>query len=410
MKKIVILTDHFPLGKGETFLKTEIEYFKNWDVSIFVLSEKENLKSENLPENIKVFVAPNLKNNVQKIICFIKALFNVNLYKEICHMIENRKMNLSNIKEAIYALYYAEGREKKIKEILLKSKYTKDEKIIFYSYWMYVQPIINIYLKKYFMNSTIVCRCHRYDLYENENQNKYLPMRKFILKCVDYVFPISRDGEKYLKYRYPEFDSKIEISRLGTKDLGEKCTEKKSKLFTIVSCSNVIKVKRLELIVGALALLKDIQVLWMHFGDGDMFQTIKNQAKEKLSSNIQFEFKGYTDNQEILERYRSENIHLFINVSESEGIPVSIMEAMSFGIPTIATDVGGTKEIVKDGCNGKLLNKDFSISDLTKLIKYFYLMEEDDYQKYRRNARNYWNKNFNADTNYRNFIERLEKL
>ena len=40
------------------------------------------------------------------------------------------------------------------------------------------------------------------------------------------------------------------------------------------------------------------------------------------------------------------HIDLFINTSSSEGVPVSIMEALSVGIPIIATDVGGTKEIV----------------------------------------------------------------
>ena len=34
--------------------------------------------------------------------------------------------------------------------------------------------------------------------------------------------------------------------------------------------------------------------------------------------------------------------HVFLNVSSSEGVPVSIIEAMSFGIPCIATNVGGT--------------------------------------------------------------------
>ena len=37
---------------------------------------------------------------------------------------------------------------------------------------------------------------------------------------------------------------------------------------------------------------------------------------------------------------------MFINLSSSEGIPVSIMEAQSFGIPVIATNVGGSGEIV----------------------------------------------------------------
>ena len=41
-------------------------------------------------------------------------------------------------------------------------------------------------------------------------------------------------------------------------------------------------------------------------------------------------------------------VDLFLTVSANEGIPVSIMEAQSFGIPVIATDVGGISEIVNN--------------------------------------------------------------
>ena len=45
---------------------------------------------------------------------------------------------------------------------------------------------------------------------------------------------------------------------------------------------------------------------------------------------------------------------MFVNVSESEGIPVSIMEALAAGVPVLATDVGGTSELVGEN-NGILL-------------------------------------------------------
>ena len=62
--------------------------------------------------------------------------------------------------------------------------------------------------------------------------------------------------------------------------------------------------------------------------------------------------KGNVDNAALLEDYITENYYLFVNVSSSEGIPVSIMEASSVGIPCLATDVGGTGEIISDGVNG----------------------------------------------------------
>jgi len=49
-----------------------------------------------------------------------------------------------------------------------------------------------------------------------------------------------------------------------------------------------------------------------------------------------------------------------MNLSETEGIPVSIMEAQSAGVPILATNLGGTSEIVNNE-NGFLVEKDFNL-------------------------------------------------
>ena len=77
---------------------------------------------------------------------------------------------------------------------------------------------------------------------------------------------------------------------------------------------------------------------------------------------------GAIQNVEVYKYYNEHCADLFINVSSSEGLPVSIMEAISFGIPVIATDVGGTGEIVKNGISGFLINRDFETVELAKKI------------------------------------------
>ena len=67
---------------------------------------------------------------------------------------------------------------------------------------------------------------------------------------------------------------------------------------------------------------------------------------------------GHYPNEELLRYYGSNHVDLFINTSSTEGVPVSIMEAQSFGIPVIATDTGGVKEVVTEG-TGSLLPVDF---------------------------------------------------
>ncbi len=57
------------------------------------------------------------------------------------------------------------------------------------------------------------------------------------------------------------------------------------------------------------------------------------------------------------ERVRAEieSAHVFVLASRDEGIPVAVMEAMAMEAPVVATDVGGTGELVEDGVNGLLV-------------------------------------------------------
>src|SRR5690606_27399675 len=123
-------------------------------------------------------------------------------------------------------------------------------------------------------------------------------------------------------------------------------------------------------------------------GFGPMENELRELAKNKLGkkSNIQFEFTGRMNNPDLLEFYRKNPANVFINVSESEGIPVTIMEAMSFGIPVIATDVGGVREIVKSGANGILLQKELAADDLIAAINFFVRLDSREMKAYRSAA------------------------
>jgi glycosyltransferase involved in cell wall biosynthesis len=82
---------------------------------------------------------------------------------------------------------------------------------------------------------------------------------------------------------------------------------------------------------------------------------------------------------------------VFLLISNWEGYPLSILEAMSFGLPVIASDVGGVSEAVKDNFNGyliprknsKLLAKRLNLllDDVEKL-SYFSLNNKEDFLKH----------------------------
>ena len=86
------------------------------------------------------------------------------------------------------------------------------------------------------------------------------------------------------------------------------------------------------------------------------------------------------------------------------------MEAISFGIPCIVTNVGGNGEIIHDKKNGYLLEKDFQAQDLAKLIKKIIEMSEEEYRELCDNARMFWEKEYSADKNYKKFVSELIEM
>lgn len=58
-----------------------------------------------------------------------------------------------------------------------------------------------------------------------------------------------------------------------------------------------------------------------------------------------------------VEKYLQE-ADIYVSASKTEGLPLSILEAMACGLPVVATNAGGTKDIVHDGKNGFLINID----------------------------------------------------
>ena len=183
----------------------------------------------------------------------------------------------------------------------------------------------------------------------------------------------------------------------------------KKKYLKIVTCSNMVEVKRIDRIINTLAEIDEYKIEWDHYGDGELFDELSLLAKNVLGdkNNITFNFFGRIDNKDILVKYIEEQYDLFINVSESEGLPVSIMEAMSCGIPAIATNVGGTSEIIEEGKNGFLLDEKFVVDELKKYISFYFYLDEEMKIEFRMNAYQAWNNNFNAEKNYKKFFDNL---
>ena len=111
----------------------------------------------------------------------------------------------------------------------------------------------------------------------------------------------------------------------------------------------------------------------------------------------------------MLEFYANHHVDLFMLTSTYEGIPMAVMEAQSFGIPVMATNVGGINEVVND-TNGFLLDKNFDAKEAAEKVRNYFFASAESKKSYRENAFNNWRKNFNASVNYPDFIEQVLSL
>jgi glycosyltransferase involved in cell wall biosynthesis len=111
-------------------------------------------------------------------------------------------------------------------------------------------------------------------------------------------------------------------------------------------------IKRPDLFLRTVAELKKTrpEIRAVMLGDGVLRTTMETLAAE-LGVQETVTFAGLRPDVESYVR-RS---RIFVNTSDSEGLPLSVMEAMACGVPCVVSDVGDMRDLVKDGVNGHVV-------------------------------------------------------
>lgn len=409
-KILILLTDFFPFEAYEPYLENEFVYLEKSfnEIFIFSASAKENPLYE-LPAHIKYYnypFVPNLFSKIKAVLSFNTGLLNEE--KKFVNSILQKKFDLTKIKILIIAYYKAKMLKKYIKEVL-HDKFKNPENLCIYSYWSDYKALTAALLKKEFPQLKAISRAHGWDVYLERNTTGYLPLRTYIFDTLDKVYFVSENGKEYTAKKYYD-QSKFAVSHLGTNAPAKPVFERRRKPFHIISCSALIPLKRVELLVEAIALLpNNEEIRWTHFGKGILFNEIVKLSEKKLSvkHNIHYEFKGHVNNNEVLQFYSCHDANLFINTSSTEGLPITMMEAMSCAIPVVGTNVGGVGEIIMNGSNGFLLSPNPAPSEISERIECFINMDKDLYTQFCMNAFKTWNTKYNAAINFPDFVREI---
>lgn len=403
MKKVFLFTHSFPFTTvGEAFIENELQFASKNGVELTIIPLYSLTTPKPIPDDIKII--PDLFNTPRsrKLLIFAGMFFNPLFYGLFFY----KKSIYKNWRNWYNGLKYIYG-GLLIKNFLITKRKYFQEGSIFYSFW-FNYTVLGFALAQeasdHFKSCKFYSRAHRYDLY-GEDQGIFIPYREKMFSSVCKVFPGSIDGLRFLTEKYPEYTYKIELSRLGVLPLNIDNKTNKNCDISLISCSNVAPVKRVDLIYKSISQFcerhSDIKVNWLHIGSGPDMNGLEKQVSKNKLSNLQIQLTGDLELPELISILEKNEFDAFINLSLSEGLPVTLMMAISAGIPLIATDAGGNNEIVtkETGC---LLPLYFNPDEFSESVLFC-----KDNHRLRESALSFYQNNFSASKTYTEFYQKL---
>lgn len=407
---VMIFCNAFRSGGDAAFLLPELRFWRERGFRVVLFSANKPEK-ELLPPDDDISLEELASPGVTfpaLLRTFFSLLGRKMFYREMLDMFRvapNPKNIIVAVKKHWQGLAVQRQLENKLRELNIRP----DDTVVLYSYWLEYFSLAAAECPVPSEHVLRIARAHGYDLYDNQPGNGYMPWRRARITKTDRVFTASLYGANYLRQRFPGLREKISCSRIGSVDFGARPYLPSHEL-RIVSCSHIVPVKRIGTLIRTLSQIREIPVCWTHIGSGSGENSLKELAAEILPGNIRVNWAGFCSHEEVKRIFQTQDFDLFVSVSASEGLPVSMMEALSCGIPILATAVGGVPEIVRPGRSGWLLPPDVPEKEFRRAVSSYLEMKEPDRIRLRESCRKLWESDFDPKINHGLFLDRVRTM
>lgn len=411
--RLAVFVEDYPFNNGEPFFHQELlelqSHFK--EIVIFCKYAKTRRKSPphfSLPTGVTLVEMQSQASPWSKGMTFLKSLFSG--FHEIRRDLKNEDVPFRPYPLKV-ALAYQESQhrlEKEVEQWLHQHQYTRED-FVWYTYWCDDSAYLLAKWKKQGLQQRAYTRVHNTDIYSERHPWKYLPFRGFIHQYLSGTLTISAHNRAYIWKKYPIASSHIYLHRLGvqTQTPVETIWSTPVRLLTL---SGIVPVKNIPFIAEVLGRSGLPSIEWHHIGAGPEAYQQKVLAAiaqaQQQNPNLTFHFHGFVPPTEVLEKVKSIQPHFLLNASLYEGIPVSMMEAASLGIPMLAPDITGVPEVAVSGKNALL----FSPEDPETLYQVFRQMAAltpEAYQRMREHSLQVQRMDFNGPKNFAHLAQRL---
>ena len=409
--ELIVITTSFPSNNSESYFEAELKQLSKVFTTIHVIRTqfKSSDKNYQVPHNV-VFYEYQIQPVPLRFIPFINKKTRKLFFEEMRSIKKELHQKFTFFKYKIMHryLFNAVHFSKWLLELIKKNDIKTN---VIYTYWLTDFTLGSTLMNKNLETKYhIISRTHGWDCFYDRNPENYLPFRKAILRGITNIFPVSNAGTKFLSDIFK--NNKIQTRYLGSAQFKQP-ESNPNKEFHILSIAFVSPIKQLSLLAQAICKLKT-PVKWTHIGfnkdkyDRELLQQIEQMFD--FIDNISFNPLQIMMQDEIETWISNNYVDVFCSTSKAEGLPVSMMQAQSAGIPIISTNVGGVSEIVIDNETGFLLPIQPSDNEIALVIKKFINLSDSEKQKLSVNSFNNFKKHFDAEKNFSEFAQELKNI
>jgi glycosyltransferase involved in cell wall biosynthesis len=268
------------------------------------------------------------------------------------------------------------------KTISLIIKYGRKSDILFVNGLGVEAAIANLYLRKKIVRKIVgdpvwerfynkKRTSETFDDFQNLKHNLNVRIQKLIRNWSIRSSEVVITPSDHLKEFINRTNPKTEVLKINN---GVEISEfKRSKTplheFNILINSRLVVQKNIHFVIEAMGSIKNLDVNLKIIGEGGEFERLEDLI---TNLNIQNRVKmiGKVENNLISEYLKTSN--LFIQASDYEGLPHSILEAINYEVPILSTEVGGCKDLLDNGDRGFIISSPQNKQQIAEKIDYIY--------------------------------------
>ena len=247
-----------------------------------------------------------------------------------------------------------------------------------------------------------------FDDFQENNHGLSISLQKMIRNWSINKSNLIITPSQHLKYFIDKigFDKNIFVINNGVNIEQHNKVVLENNIIQLLVVSRLVSQKNIDSIIKAVKVMENENIILNIVGDGSEINNLKLLVK-KYELDKKINFIGKIENTKLNEYLK--NADIFIQASNYEGLPHSILEAMNFEIPILSTDVGGCSILLNKGERGYIIPMPVSEVEISEGIRKI-INNKNEAKSKAKLAKNYLNQEHNFNTNAEIYHEKIKEV